>query len=177
MKRNIIINLSQNRALHCTILSSKMYYQDITELSNSSCMTTWTCIIGSYHKGYGLDSKEKDSWSARQRQARLHTVGLVWPRAKGLTASLCAELAKGQHAYILVWEPVSMQKGLLVLSQNQCFKFRNHFCYKDTFIYHINLEDLKKQNFVAFFVCVFKDMVVERKKYPENLSQFVTLLS
>ena len=47
---------------------------------------------------------EKDSRSARradrsrQRQARLHTVGFVWPGAKGPTASLCANLAEGQLA-------------------------------------------------------------------------------
>ena len=57
--------------------------------------------------------------------------------------------------YVLVWEPVSKQKRLFVHSQKQCFKFRYLFFYKDTFIYHINLEELKKQNFVAFILCVF----------------------
>ena len=30
----------------------------------------------------------------------------------------------GQNIYALVWEPVSKQKRLLVLSQKHCFKFR-----------------------------------------------------
>ena len=44
----------------------------------------------------------KDSQSApranrsRQRQAKLHTVGLWWPKAEGTTASLCAVMAKGR---------------------------------------------------------------------------------
>ena len=48
----------------------------------------------------GRGSIEKDSWSAlradrrRQRQARLHTVGLWWPRARGQTASLCVEFCQ-----------------------------------------------------------------------------------
>ena len=32
-------------------------------------------------------------------------------------------------AYVLVWEPVSKQKRLLVLCQKQCFKFRKHFFF------------------------------------------------
>ena len=56
-------------------------------------------------------------------------------------------------AYVLVWEPVSKQKRLLGLSQNGALYLGTFFFYKDTFIYHINLEELKKQNFVAFFVC------------------------
>ena len=49
--------------------------------------------------------------------------------------------------------------------KKQCFKFRNLFflVYKDTFIYIINLEELKKLNWLRF-LCVFKDMVVERSK-------------
>ena len=61
------------------------------------------------------------------------------------------------NAYVLVWETVSKQERLLVLSQKQGFKFRNlFFFYKDTFIYHINLEELKKQNLVACFCVFFK---------------------
>ena len=42
-------------------------------------------------------------------------------------------------------------------------KFRNQFVfYKDTFIYHLNLKELKKK-WLRVFVC-FKDMVVERSK-------------
>ena len=58
------------------------------------------------------------------------------------------------QTYVLVWEPVIKQKRLLVLSQKRCFKFRNLFLFNEyTFIYHINLEELKKINLVAFFVC------------------------
>ena len=65
------------------------------------------------------------------------------------------ELLVLQPVYVLVWEPVSKQKILCVLSPKQCFKIRNLFLsYKDTFIYHINLEDLKKQNLMGF-LCVF----------------------
>ena len=58
-------------------------------------------------------------------------------------------------AYVLVWEPASKQKILLVLSQKQCFKFSNlfFFFYQYALIYRIKLEELKKQNLVAFFVC------------------------
>ena len=37
------------------------------------------------------------------------------------------------------------------------------FFYKDTFIYHINLEELKNKTWLRF-LCVFKDMFVERSK-------------
>ena len=47
------------------------------------------------------------------------------------------------------------------------------FLHKDIFIYHINLEELKKKNLVAF-CCV---LLRKKQKYPENLSPFVTLLS
>ena len=35
---------------------------------------------------------------SRQGEARLHTLGLWWSRAKGSTASLCADLGEGQLA-------------------------------------------------------------------------------
>ena len=35
---------------------------------------------------------------SRQQQARMHTVGLLWPRAGGPTASLRGDLAEGQLA-------------------------------------------------------------------------------
>ena len=37
------------------------------------------------------------------------------------------------------------------------------FFYKETFIYHINLEELKNQTWLRF-LCVFIDTVVERSK-------------
>ena len=62
-------------------------------------------VVWPYHQeGCGPDSKQKDPWSARrancshQRQARLHTVGFGLAEGKGPTASLCADLAKGQVA-------------------------------------------------------------------------------
>ena len=55
---------------------------------------------------------------------------------------------------------LASRKKFLILSQKQCFKFRDLFFYKDIFICHINLDELNKQNMVAFFVFVFKDMVV-----------------
>ena len=53
-------------------------------------------------------------------------------------------------------EPVSKQNRLLVLSQKQCFKFRNLFFLFDkvTFIYQINLEELEKTKLGSVF-CVF----------------------
>ena len=59
--------------------------------------TTQSCRHKALLSSSGPDFIGKDSWSARradrsrQRQARLHTVGLWWPRAGGPTASLCAE--------------------------------------------------------------------------------------
>ena len=50
----------------------------------------------------GQDSVKKDSWSAlranrsSQLQVRLHLVWLLCPRARGLTASLCAEFGRSQ---------------------------------------------------------------------------------
>ena len=70
-----------------------------------------------------------------------------------------------ETSYVFVWEPVSKQKRLLVLSQKQCFKFRNQFFFfKYTFIYRKNLEELKKQNVVAFFVCILKIWLCKEAK-------------
>ena len=40
---------------------------------------------------------------SRQRQARLHTVGLWWPRAGGLTASLCAGFVPSITVYCILY--------------------------------------------------------------------------
>jgi hypothetical protein len=55
------------------------------------------------------------------------------------------------------------------------------FFYKDTFIYHINLEGLKKQNLVAFF-CVFlkiwlcKEAKISKKSVPIGCTSKLTVL-
>ena len=80
----------------------------------------------------------------------------IWTRVLFQLAEKHNILEGAFSRYVLVWEHVSKQKILLVLSQKQCFKFRNHFFfYKDTFIYHINLEKLKKNKTWLRFFCVF----------------------
>ena len=86
----LVQKIAQKRPFHCTILGKIfwryffIFYQDNSELTYSSCMTTWDCIIGPYHQVCGPDLIEKHSPSARranrirQRQARLHSVGFVW---------------------------------------------------------------------------------------------------
>ena len=53
---------------------------------------------------------------------------------------------------VLVWEPVSKQKRLLGISKNSALNLGTYL-KKNTFLYHIKLEDLKKINLVAF-LCV-----------------------
>ena len=81
-------------------------------------------------------------------------------------------------AYVLVWEPVRKQKRLLVLPQKQYFKFRKLFLfYKDTFIYHINLEELKKKKLVCVFCVFLKIWLWKEAKISLKSVPFFTLLS
>ena len=68
---------------------------------------------------------------------------------------------------------LASRKNYWIFPKNSALKLGTYFfLYKDTFIYHINLKDLKKQNLVAFLcvcVCVFEDMVVERSKNILNI--------
>ena len=77
-----------------------LFFYKMKYLFQQRWRTTCSCRHKALLSSRGPDSIEKDSRSARranrirQRQARLHTVGLWWPRAGGPTASLCAEFGR-----------------------------------------------------------------------------------
>ena len=69
-------------------------------LLQQRCRTTQSCRHNALLSSSGPDSIKKVSQLARranrsrQRQVRQHTVGLLWPRAGGPTASLLAEFGQ-----------------------------------------------------------------------------------
>ena len=110
----------------------------------------------------------------------LHTLSADHCRESVLHCNICAGTV-WLSVYVVVWEPVSKQKRLLVLAQKQWYKFRNLFFFKDIFIYYINSEELKYQNLVAFFVCflkiqLWKEAKISSKSVPICYTSKLTVL-
>ena len=78
-----------------------IFFYKMKQFLQQRCRTTRNCRHKALVSISRPDSIKKDSQSARradrsrQRQARLHTVGLSWPRARGPMASLRASLLCG----------------------------------------------------------------------------------
>ena len=58
---------------------------------------------------------------------------------------------------------LASRKDYWFFLKNSALNLGTIFFYKDAFIYHINLEELKNKIWLRF-LCVFKDMFVERSK-------------
>ena len=86
------IILGQSFSHRCTLIDQLVLPR--------SCRITRSCPQKALLSSSGPDFIEKDSRSAlmancsHQPQARLQTIGLWWPRARGLTASLRAEFSR-----------------------------------------------------------------------------------
>ena len=61
------------------------------------------------------------------------------------------------------------RKDYWFFPKNSAVNLGTFFFYKDIFIYHINLEELKKTKLGCVYLYVFKDMVVERSKHIQTI--------